>query len=273
MSQLIKIGALFIMMLVLGIVGCGDPNSQVSFDPDTGQHIAGWYPMGHKNAASTSTTPCTECHASDFSGGISGVSCASCHLTAGNFSCSQCHNYPPNQGAHPKHNLAGVSCLACHSDTIGTSRHTDATDYINISAEYYSKNAAASFSSGLCSNVRCHGGPKTQSAAQADLNPPGYTNTQTPAWTSGTAVTACTACHVLGTADYNSYYSGEHKKHVYGEGVACTSCHDTTLLATNHFRFLSTVAMEGPASATLLSSLNYNGSSCDPACHGPKDWR
>jgi hypothetical protein len=49
---------------------------------------------------------------------------------------------------------------------------------------------------------------------------------------------------------------------------ACTMCRDTTKLAVNHFTNLGTLAMEGPASATINCALNYNGTSCNPSAGG-----
>jgi predicted CxxxxCH...CXXCH cytochrome family protein len=111
--------------------------------------------------------------------------------------------------------------------------------------------------SSTCSKVSCHGGQTT------------------PSWLAGATIdvnTQCTACHAFGTGEYNSFSSGEHDFHVNTEHFPCTRCHDTTKLAVNHFTGLNTQAMEGPASATLNSSLNYNGSSCAPLCHGTKSW-
>lgn len=264
MSQINIIG-LMSMAALLTVFGCGDPNSQVSFDPDTGQHIAGWYPLGHKNAASGTTSSCIECHGSDFSGGISGVACESCHILAGNFSCSACHAYPPTAVAHPAHAFPRVSCVDCHSDTIGTSRHTDTTDYISLSVTYNAKSGPASFTGGAtdtCLKVSCHGGQTT------------------PSWPLGTIAvnTQCTSCHARGTTEYNSFNSGQHGRSEHLSKL-CTDCHDTTKLAVNHFSYLNTPAMEGPASATIRDAVLYNGSSCNPeaggittGCHGSEDW-
>jgi predicted CxxxxCH...CXXCH cytochrome family protein len=133
-------------------------------------------------------------------------------------------------------------------------------------ATYNAETGASSFSATAltCSNVSCHGG-------QANLN-----------WQTGTldVNNQCTSCHTSGTAQYNSYNSGEHQKHVSGEGIECTVCHNTTTLAVSHFTTLSTTAMEGPASATigggstLIPAGNYNpaNGSCTPSCHGNETW-
>jgi predicted CxxxxCH...CXXCH cytochrome family protein len=259
--------ALFVSAVLFA--GCSDPNSRAYFDPDTGRHITGWYPSGHKAAAATDLTGCTECHGDDFLGGISKVSCRTCHInqTPGSFSCSECHPTPPSAPAHPVHDFPNVSCFSCHLSTVGTALHNNGSPDIVMNPAYTAKTGGAlTYNSGTatCSNVSCHGG---QTA---------------PDWTSGTIDVntdpGCALCHAFGTAQYNSYNSGEHDRHVNNEGVGCTGCHDTTRLAVNHFSRLDTTAMEGPSSATLRLQTEYNGSSCNPeagglsGCHGNESW-
>lgn len=70
---------------------------------------------------------CQNCHAADYSGGITGANCFTCHTQpSGPEACNTCHgqfNNPsiiaPNSGAHYKHlytNSIGmkVVCVACH---------------------------------------------------------------------------------------------------------------------------------------------------------------
>ena len=88
--------------------------------------------------------------------------------------------------------------------------------------------------------------------------------------------TQCTSCHSQGTAQFNSYNSGDHG--INSAHSNCTNCHNTTTLAVNHFTNLSTTSMEGPASATiggagtLIPAGNYNAGSCTPSCHGNETW-
>jgi hypothetical protein len=78
MSQ-IKITLLFVIM-ALALAGCGDKNSQANFESLSGKHVSSWLPAGHTVAAKSNLEACTECHGSDFSGGISKVACTQCHL-------------------------------------------------------------------------------------------------------------------------------------------------------------------------------------------------
>jgi hypothetical protein len=83
MSQ-IRISSLVIgLLLLLSLVvlsGCGDKNSQVNLNPVTGNHPSTWLPSGHATAAKDNIEGCTQCHGSDFGGGISKVACLQCHL-------------------------------------------------------------------------------------------------------------------------------------------------------------------------------------------------
>lgn len=84
MSQITKIGILGVLFLMglMVIVGCGSSssNSNSVFDADTKAHPAGWLPAGHMTAAQANIATCEECHGQDLSGGISKVSCTTCHL-------------------------------------------------------------------------------------------------------------------------------------------------------------------------------------------------
>lgn len=72
--------AMVLSLLVMALSGCGDNNSQATLDPTSGKHPASWLPAGHSTAAKSNLESCTECHGSDFSGGISKIACTQCHL-------------------------------------------------------------------------------------------------------------------------------------------------------------------------------------------------
>lgn len=229
---------------------------------------------------------CSACHAVTGSSPLSAApTCATCHQASSPLvtgSCASCHTRPPSgsafpdaAGAHAKHDaLAGVTltCSVCHSGLdSGSQAHYDRAngrpgrDGLRVApapvaflALYSAKSGAAAFdpTTRTCSNVSCHGGQTT------------------PAWGTGTlnSATQCASCHTIGTTQYNSQnqVSGHHAKHA---PYACTDCHAMTkganTGATNHFAFLGTQAMEGPASTTIQFGSAVTGSRLyDPATRG-----
>jgi predicted CxxxxCH...CXXCH cytochrome family protein len=185
--------------------------------------------------------------------------------TVSSSDCTSCHGMPPNgtsepniAGAHAVHvalPTVGTNCAVCHNN----STPDNGTVEVGILSIYNAKSATAQINpdgSPTCINVSCHGGQTT------------------PNWETGSldVNTQCTSCHSYGTTQYNSYYSGQHSTHVQEVGLSCTTCHDTTKLAANHFTHLDTPTMEGPASGTIKSSVGYNGSTCTNSCHGTRSW-
>ncbi len=212
------------------------------------------------------------CHGSNFAGVTdSGPACATCHVNSFSLpGCTSCHSTPPTgttapnrRGAHALHTVLPQVvnvCNTCHNGGgTGTVNHGTGTAFVSFLNAYNAKSGAASYNNadGTCSNVSCHGG---QTA---------------PGWLSGSIIdvnTQCTSCHSYGTTQYNSFVSGQHDFHVNQRGYTCIRCHDTVKLAVNHFQHLDTTVMEGPASATILNNVNYNGSTCSPLCHDTRSW-
>lgn len=247
---------------------------------ETKVHQLNWYPdvqLNHRAYAGTNgTTSCSNasCHGTNLTGvALSGPSCSTCHSWPfSSASCGTCHDIPPAgtafpnvAGRHSAHTAlsANIVCATCHEGAgSGTALHSNNVADVIIGTAYNAKSGAASFNAtaDTCSNVSCHGGQTT------------------PVWLTGAinVNTQCASCHASGTAQYNNYNSGEHSKHV--SRFACTVCHDTAKLAANHFTGLGTTAMEGPASATIVNAVNYNGASCNPSagnlsgCHSSRTW-
>ena len=261
-------------------------------DPAKASGAPRWYfhrLSGNKHVA------CTQCHGATLQGpaeGGVGPRCQDCHRLGPPIvfpasvvqpaTCTTCHMFPPdgvpNQfpniaGTHGIHNsFAGVHdvCDSCHSGAgYGSGANHFMDNVVNLAflSRYNARTGAASYAAGTlsCSNVSCHGGQTT------------------PNWRTGTidVNTQCTSCHALGTAQYNSYNSGEHNRSDH-RSKACTVCHNTTTLAVNHFTTLGTTAMEGPASATIgggsttVSTYVPSTGSCTPSntsvCHATERW-
>jgi len=277
--------------------GCHDTNYA---HPTKWRGLTATAPGGHMTAGNLANA-CALCHGVNLAGGV-GPACSSCH-TAGSpltlANCTSCHSSPPTgstapnrTGSHTTHNLmTGVTgvCNTCHN---GGGTRTANHDYgrgsvfVSFLTTYNAKAGAAAFdaTANTCTNVACHGGPRTQSTAQGSATPPQSTPGQTPNWLTGAidVNTQCSACHVLGPSagnpENNSYYSGQHKRHVYEQGRACTVCHDTTKLAPVHFTSFTAPISSATASATINNAINFNGSTCNPSaggltgCHNSESW-
>lgn len=253
-------------------------------------HRIAWYPDVRFNhsayAKANGTTACSNiyCHGANLTGvALSGPSCSTCHIWPLNLAnCASCHGTPPTgtvfpniAGRHSAHTVLSTSivCATCHQGAgSGTTLHINGTADVIIGSTYNAKTGGAALynaAGNTCSNVSCHGGQTT------------------PVWLTGSidVNTQCASCHQpRATSDqYNSQYSGRHSLHA-SASIICVSCHDTTALAANHFTTLTTSAMEGPASLTLLNAVNYTPGatagtgSCNPSCHAaygvsnPQTW-
>ncbi len=270
--------------------GCHDPNYA---HPSQWRGLTSTAPGGHMTAGNMANA-CALCHGVNLAGGV-GPACSTCH-TAGSpltlTNCTSCHGIPPNgtaypdsAGAHSVHYglISAITpsttdiCNTCHN---GGGTRTANHDYgrtsvfVSFLSAYSAKSGAASFdpTSNTCTNIACHDGLTT------------------PNWQTGTinVNTQCSACHVLGTGaglpENNSYFSGQHSLHVYGEASgaftqpACTVCHDTTKLAAVHFTSFTAPISEATASATINSTINFNGTTCNPSagghtgCHSTHTW-
>ena len=245
---------------------------------------------------------CSGCHDIAAPSTNYGPPCRTCHVAASPLAaagCTSCHANPPDgpptaypnaAGAHAKHialKSAGtpISCDTCHDGLgTGTLNHYNAAKSLvppgNVAflATYYAKTGASLFDNGAalsCTNVSCHGGlARSGGTPGTPLN-----------WRTGAldVNTECKSCHTLGTAQYNSYNSGEHDEHTVEKGVICVYCHNTAALAVNHFTTLGDNTMS-PADAaatiggagTLISTWTPGtgtSGTCTTSCHpGTRSW-
>lgn len=247
-------------------------------------------PWPAHNVAPNQLTTCVVCHGAGLAGSSTAPACAQCHLQLlpGTVpvlgSCVSCHGNPPNgalfpniSGAHAAHLSLALTCSSCHSGGgSGTVSHGTALT-MTFSPGFNAKNGTATLSpAGSCTNVSCHGG-----------------NT-TPPWRGGRIdpLSDCALCHAAGTTaglpQANSYYSGEHQKHLVAIGLRCPDCHDMSVVvgSSSHFSGLGTPVFELAPAATMRAALNFTGGvrSCAPGasppagafsvgvCHSAKNW-
>ena len=181
--------------------------------------------------------------------------------------CTACHGQPPSgsdypdtAGAHAVHvELAAVAgdCSVCHL----AAAHNGQVD-LAFPADFDALSGPATDNlNGTCSSVICHGGQTT----------PDW-------WTGSIAVeTQCASCHTYGNSQFNSYSSGEHRKHVQDKGYSCTVCHNTATLQNGHFSNLATPDFELSPATTIGGGStrvgNYSNGTCSSIdCHGSKSW-
>lgn len=235
------------------------------------------------------TANCGNCHAVTGSSPVSSAApCTTCH-TAGSpltaLNCTSCHASPPDgattaypnvAGAHASHTvLNAIVCDTCHNglgtetlDHYNRANARTGMDALRAApgdvvflAGYNAQSGAAAFTaaSRTCSNVICHGGQAT------------------PDWQTATAdaidvPNACLECHVSGTTQYNSYYTGQHTFHIGRFGLnasTCKLCHDVTKVnVSGHFDNLSTTGFEQSPAATILPAVRYINGSCNPRAGG-----
>jgi predicted CxxxxCH...CXXCH cytochrome family protein len=245
---------------------------------------------------------CGTCH-DDFAPSTKvGPVCRTCHVAASpltSFNCTSCHGDPPSGATYPnaagKHavhdGLPGVGvCNPCHNGLdAGTLEHYNRANArpgkdalrvppgdVAFLETYNAQSGPATFNPAdrTCSNVICHGGQATP-------------DWQTPEADAIDVVNACTSCHVAGTTQYNSYFSGRHGLHInsdrFGVGLSatgkCKLCHDeATVNVTGHFQNLATPAFEQRPRDTILPAVQYNKGSCNPqeggltGCHDSQKW-
>ena len=266
--------------------------------PGAASHNVPFLDAAHiQSTSATFTGNCSNCHAvTGSSPAAAAPLCAVCH-TAGSpltvINCTSCHSSPPNgvpgssypniAGTHAVHlgfnnTATPISCGTCHNglgtNTLNHYNRANARPGLNAMrippgdvaflSTYSAKTGSSLFDNSAalsCSNVSCHGGQAT------------------PNWQTGiiNVNSQCTSCHALGTAQYNSYNSGQHNRSEH-RSRACTVCHNTSTLAVNHFTTLGTATMEGPASATIGGTgTNVNSyvaatRTCTTTCHGTERW-
>jgi len=246
--------------------------------------------------AATFPAGCAACHDISAPPTKLGPVCQTCHAAASPLAaagCTSCHGDPPSGATYPnvagKHTVHGALpgvgvCTPCHNGLdAGSLEHYDRANArpgkdalrvppgdVAFLGTYNAESGQAAFNPATrtCSNVICHGGQATP-------------DWQTPEADAIDVVNACTSCHISGTTQYNSYFSGRHDLHInsdrFGGGLSatemCKLCHDAAKVnVTGHFQNLATPAFEQPPRETLLPDVLYNGDTCNPRCHRNETW-
>jgi hypothetical protein len=171
---------LLLSLSVFALSGCGDRNSQATFDPATFKHVdpATWKIATHKTEALAHMENCTECHGSDFTGGISKVDCTSqCHLGGGDSA------HPLSWGKNTagdtssiiighkvSTNLASCTIATCHAATGAARQKLCTSCHVNANAKHPAdftvavpngylahKNYVDSNTNASCAIASCHG--------------------------------------------------------------------------------------------------------------------
>lgn len=251
---------------------------------DTGgtYHPQGWATPGsqtfHGDEAKQGIAACTACHGQDLTGGSVGVSCETCH---GGFktNCTFCHGgvdtdkgSPPvdihdqtattlvTVGAHTAHVTAksGLAspfdCVKCHQKPSSAldAGHIDGSPAEVLAALGWNRDTAT------CSTGYCHG------------NFTGGNSGNHPIWTK-TGQAPCGSCHNLPPS------TGRHPtvfaKHSF-MGQDCTNCHNG-IVNNGATQILNpALHVNGQKDVSLKSGGTWNPTTktCDPACHGAKQW-
>jgi len=202
----------------------------------------------------------------DVVGGAGGQGCSACHG-------STLNSAPPTDlsgdtartargvGAHQVHLAASnwrraMPCSSCHvvptqTDSPG---HRDGDNAAEVKFDALNPQGSYSSATATCSTNYCHG--------------TGRGSTGTATWTAVGALT-CTSCHqVDGTG-----MSGDHRKHIRGEGIRCNECHADVVDANQHI-VNANLHVNG-VHEVRMSSGNYNPSTraCrNIACHESETW-
>jgi len=259
---------LIILSLLIGFIGCSELNNDISEPSVVNVHKVGFGDPGSENFHTTAfqangwnLKECSSCHASDYAGGLTGVSCLSCHSSAGGpEACNTCHGdfadgsriAPPTDllgniettfpgvGAHGTHAYDTqiaviVDCFECHPSAEGTEKfvysHVGALPAEVQFGTFTNTNGAASydFNNNTCSNTYCHGNfvfnkedSDNQFAYIADQM---VGNNYSPVWNLVDGTQAkCGTCHGE-LAEDGTLVSAVPTGHLPSPLSGCANCH------------------------------------------------
>jgi predicted CxxxxCH...CXXCH cytochrome family protein len=199
---------------------------------------------------------CASCHGSDFSGGVSGVSCLGCHRD-GPTACATCHGTGPTSFAHTIHASprvmfgpiagpvvgglpggGGVTCGECHivpaswdddghivHDGVAITTPPQITfgARAGLTIAPADRHGAPSWDGTTCRNIYCHGDALPIAAGGIAT---------TPRWDDPVPTATCTACHGDPPpshlrSDCGSCHprTAPHMDGIVQIGTGCDGCH------------------------------------------------
>jgi len=264
---------LFIFLITLSSVlfyNCSDVQDDIA--PPTvvvGVHPDGFDKVNSANfhsftlkANNWDLTQCQKCHGADYSGGVTGVSCLTCHTeSAGPEACNTCHGdfadenriAPPNDlegnsattfkgvGAHSVHvydsaTSLGIGCYECHPKEVGNGDDYVKAHIDGLPAEIQFGTFASSgtgspeYTADLtCKNTYCHGDFAFQ---KSDADPDHawiYTGSEitgenfSPKWTQVDGTqAACGTCHLLPPRGH--FFEGQDPE---AQTCGLVNCHES----------------------------------------------
>ncbi|MBI4651758.1 CxxxxCH/CxxCH domain-containing protein [Candidatus Desantisbacteria bacterium] len=207
-------------------------------------HFAGWESgNNHGVTAEKDFSVCKNCHGADFKGGISTISCYSCHTGPG-------VTHPDTGWIIPNHKINALTdiilCKKCHGDDYlgGSSQiacnicHMENETKVHILNWYpdvqlnhrsYAKNNGTL----ICTNVNCHGieltGVNGSGPSCSTCHTWPFVSVHPSDWNLGTnhGVTAekdfsvCKNCH------------GSNLSGITGSGISCSTCHPWPFTLSN----------------------------------------
>jgi predicted CxxxxCH...CXXCH cytochrome family protein len=297
------LGLIFLVLLII-ISGCSSSKNENS-PFSGGSHPSGWLPAGHMISAQTNIDACVACHGSDLEGGISHVSCTSCHLggatsvhpldwseailtTHGPYVAANTTSGCANATCHGT-NLDGISgsgpsCTSCHLGGVMSGHPSSWADPIALNHAAY---VQANGTSG-CANDNCHGSSLTgvtgSGPSCTSCHIGSATSVHPVSWGTGTQIALNHAPYVAtngNTSCQNNYCHGSTLAGITGSGPSCTSCHlggATSVhpldwsgaILTTHGPYVAANTTSGCATETChgtsLSGVSGSGPSCT-SCH------
>lgn len=162
-------------------------------------------------------------------------------------------------GAHQQHLMTStwrhaIPCSACHVVPLTQSDpgHIDGDNIAEV--KFDTMNPGGVYTSGTCSTMYCHGNGR---GGNGTIN-----------WLT-TGPLACGACHSVTGVNM----SGQHSRHINGEGMRCSQCHGTVVDANKNI-INADLHVNGKHEVKMAAGTwNATTRTCaNTGCHGTKSW-